>query len=104
MTGLSNGMMTLTTLGHVGVARGRERDDVLIAGERHRLAVDLDDLEVELVDVEHVRFLRRVLDGPLLDVAERYDGVDAVRVVRLAVDGELVRVRGVGEDDRARCA
>ena len=92
-------MTTFTTLGSTSLAAAGSVTTSLYPMERRRLAVDLGHLEVELVNVEHVRFLCGVLDCPLLHVTELRHRVHAVGGVRLAVDIEQVRVRGIGEDD-----
>src|SRR5271170_7738433 len=85
------------------LAAFRYKHGINIASERDRLAVDLNDLEADLVNVEDVHIIGIVPYHPFLDVAQWDTDIYPVFVKHLAVDKETLRrrlrCRGFGEDD-----
>ena len=57
-----------------------------IASERDRLAVDLNDLEADLVNVEDVHIVGIVPYRPFLSIAQGYTDIHPALVEQLAVD------------------
>src|SRR5262245_57888823 len=73
-------------------AADRKIDDVLPANERHRLAVNLGHLKIELVNVKDVLLVSNVLDRPLLHRAE-YGFV--INLGRIELSASHVKLVGV---------
>jgi hypothetical protein len=85
----------------------RNKHGINIASKRDRPAVDLNDLEADLVNVEDVHIVGIVAYRPFFNVAQRYSEIHPARVEQFAVDkkalGLGLRCSGLGKHDLARC-